>query len=173
MMNILYEIGEYGPVILVFISWFLLWNNKNLFFYYNIGIFTNAIINIILKGIIQEPRPLFDQSKINLIKLHAKYHLFQNGIPFNIFGMPSGHAQAVFFSTVFIYLSLRQKNLLFIYIPLSLLTCIQRISLEYHSIFQIIVGSILGSIYSYFIYNLAREKIKGRIKEKPDDNAPI
>ena len=87
--------------------------------------------------------------------------------------MPSGHAQAAFFSTVFIYLSLRQNNLLFIYIPLTLLTCYQRIKFEYHSILQIIVGSIIGSIYSYFIYNLAREKIKGKIKEKPDDNAPI
>jgi membrane-associated phospholipid phosphatase len=172
-MNILYEFGEYGPLLLIIISWFLLWNNKNLFFYYTIGIFTNTVINIILKGIIQEPRPLFDEKKMNLIKTHAKHYFFQNGIPFDIFGMPSGHAQASFFSTVFIYLSLKQNNLLYIYISLSLLTCYQRVKLEYHSIFQIIVGSIVGSVFAYFIYGLAREKIKGRIREKPDDNAPI
>ena len=46
-MSILYEFGKYGPILLIILSWYLLWNNKNLFFYYNIGIFTNAIINII------------------------------------------------------------------------------------------------------------------------------
>ena len=28
-MNILYELGAYGPVILVFLSWYLLWDHKN------------------------------------------------------------------------------------------------------------------------------------------------
>ena len=172
-MNILYELGEYGPILLIILSWYFLWNNKNFFFYYNVGIFSNAIINIIFKGIIQEPRPLFDQNKINLLKTHAKHYFLQNGIPFDIFGMPSGHAQASFFSTVFIYLSLKQKNLLYIFIPLSLLTCYQRVTLEYHSISQVIVGSIVGASFAYFVYNLAREKIKGKIREKPDDNAPI
>jgi membrane-associated phospholipid phosphatase len=172
-MSILYKFGEYGPILLIFLSWYLLWNNNNLFFYYTVGIFTNAIINIILKGIIQEPRPLFDTKKVNLMKINAKQYFFQNGIPFDIFGMPSGHAQAVFFSTVFIYLSLKQNNLLYIYIPLSLLICYKRVELEYHSITQIIVGSIVGASFAYFMYNLAREKIKGKIKEKPDDNAPI
>jgi membrane-associated phospholipid phosphatase len=172
-MNILYEFGEYGPVLLVILSWYLLWNNKNLFFYYTLGIFTNAILNIILKGIIQQPRPLFDQKKVNLMKTHAKHYFFQNGIPFDMFGMPSGHTQASFFSTVFIYLSLKQNNLLYIFVPLTLLTCYQRVALEYHSISQIIVGSIVGTVFAYFIYNLAREKIKGRIREKPDDDAPI
>lgn len=64
-MSILYEFGEYGPVILIFISWYLLWNNHNLFFYYNVGIFVNAVLNLILKGIIQEPRPLFDNKRFN------------------------------------------------------------------------------------------------------------
>lgn len=172
-MSILYEFGEYGPIILIFLSWYLLWNNKNLFFYYTVGIFTNAIINIILKGIIQEPRPLFDAKKVNLMKIHAKHYFFQNGIPFDIFGMPSGHAQATFFSTIFIYLSLKQKNLLYIYIPLSLLTCYQRVKFEYHTISQVIIGSLVGALFAYFVYIFAREKIKGKIKEKPDDNAPI
>jgi membrane-associated phospholipid phosphatase len=172
-MNILYEFGEYGPIILILLSWYLLWNNKYLFFYYTIGIFANAILNIIFKGIIQEPRPIFDTKKVNLMKTHAKHYFFQNGIPFNMFGMPSGHAQASLFSTVFIYLSLKQKNLLYIFIPLSLLTCYQRVKLEYHSISQIIVGSIVGALFAYFMYNLAREKIKGIIREKPDDDAII
>lgn len=172
-MSILYELGAYGPVLLIILSWYLLWNNNNLFFYYTIGIFANSILNIIFKGIIQEPRPMFDDKKIRLLKTHGKHFFYQNGIPFDIFGMPSGHAQASFFSTVFIYLALNQKNLLYIYLPLTLLTCYQRVKFEYHYISQVIVGGIVGSAFSYLVYNLAREKIKNTISEKPDDDGPI
>ena len=172
-MSILYEFGAYGPIILILLSWYLLWDNKNLFFYYTVGIFANAVLNIIFKGIIQEPRPMFDDKKVRLLKTHGKEYFYQSGIPFDIFGMPSGHAQASFFSTVFIYLALKQTNLLYIYIPLTFLTCYQRVKFDYHSISQIVVGGIVGSAFGYFVYQLAIEKIKNRIREKPDDDGPI
>jgi membrane-associated phospholipid phosphatase len=172
-MNILYEFGAYGPIILILLSWYLLWDNKNLFFYYTVGIFANAVLNIIFKGIIQEPRPMFDDKKVRLLKTHGKEYFYQSGIPFDIFGMPSGHAQTSLFSTIFIYLSLKQTNLLYIYIPLTLLTCYQRVKFDYHSISQIIVGGIVGTAFGYLVYKLAREKIKNIIREKPDDDGPI
>jgi membrane-associated phospholipid phosphatase len=172
-MTILYELGAYGPIILILYSWYLLWDNKNLFFYYTVGIFANAILNLIFKGIIQEPRPMFDNKKVRLLRTHGKEAFYQNGIPFDIFGMPSGHAQASLFSTVFVYLTLKQTNILYIYIPLILLTCYQRVKFDYHTISQIIVGGITGAAFAYFVYQLAREKIKNRIREKPDDNGPI
>jgi membrane-associated phospholipid phosphatase len=172
-MSILYEFGAYGPIILILLSWYLLWDHKNLFFYYTVGIFANAVLNLILKGIIQEPRPIFDDKKVRLLKTHGKDSFYQNGIPFDIFGMPSGHAQASFFSTIFIYLVFKQTNILYIYIPLTLLTCYQRVKFDYHSISQIIIGGIVGLAFGYFVYQLAREKIKNRIREKPDDDGPI
>jgi membrane-associated phospholipid phosphatase len=172
-MSIFYEFGEYGPVILIFISWYLLWNNHNLFFYYNIGIFINAVLNLILKGIIQEPRPLFDNKKIQLMKTNAGHFFYLDGIPFNVFGMPSGHAQTAFFITVFIYLSFKKNNIFYFFLLYSLFICYQRVKTEYHSLPQVIVGALLGSAFGFLIYQLAREKIKGRIREKPDDNGPI
>jgi membrane-associated phospholipid phosphatase len=172
-MNILYELGAYGPVALIFLSWYLLWDNSNLFFYYTIGIFFNAVINLILKGIIQQPRPVFDSKTIMLASVHTKEQFYSTGIPFDIFGMPSGHAQASFFSTVFIYLSTRHDNTAYLYLASTLLSCYQRYSSNYHTIFQLVIGAILGSGFAYFVYQLARDKIKGRIREKPDDNAPI
>lgn len=172
-MSILYELGGYGPIILVLISWYLLFDHTNLFFYFNIGLFTNSVLNTILKGIIQEPRPMFDSKKIKLMASHAKDYFFQNGIPFDIYGMPSGHAQAAFFITVFLYLSLKHTNLLYLCILFSLLICYQRVKFEFHSILQVIVGSIIGSAFGYIFYQLAREKIKGKIRERSDDNGPI
>jgi membrane-associated phospholipid phosphatase len=172
-MTILYELGAYGPIFLILLSWYLLWDYKNLFFYFNVGIIANAVLNIMLKGLIQEPRPIFDSEKVSLVKRHAKEYFFQNGIPFDIFGMPSGHAQMALFMSTFIYLSLERTNLLYLYLVFSLIICYQRVNSKYHSIPQVIVGSIVGSGFAYIVYQLAREKIKGRIRERPDDNGPV
>lgn len=172
-MSLLYEFGGYIPILLIFLSWYLLWDHNNLFFYFNIGLVCNSILNFVLKGFIQEPRPLFDSKKISLIKTHAKDFFFQNGIPYDIFGMPSGHAQMAFFTTVYIYLSLKHTNLLYLYLLISLLICYQRVILNLHSIEQVVVGSIVGSAFGYLVYQLAREKIKGRIRERYDDFGPI
>lgn len=173
-MDILNEFGQnYGILFLIILSWYVLWDHHNLFFYYNVGILVCSILNTILKGIIQQPRPMFDGKKIELVKSHARRYFFQNGIPYDIFGMPSGHAQLALFSTMFVYLSLKKTNLLYLYTILSILICYQRVKGDYHTLAQIIVGCIVGISLGYLMYQLAREKIKGRIREKPDDFGPI
>ncbi len=172
-MNILYELGQYGLILLIVLSWYLLWEHNNLFFYFTVGILANIILNLFLKGVFQEPRPLYDDKQFYLLKTHAKSFFFKDGIPFNFFGMPSGHAQMAFFITMFMYLSLKNKKLLYFYLILSLLICYQRVKFEYHSVLQVIVGSITGLLFGYFLYQLARGKITGKIREKPDDFGPI
>ena len=167
------EFGAYGPVILYFLSIYLLWNHHNLFFYYNVGIFVNSILNLILKGLIQEPRPSEDPKTFRLALSHGKRFLFKDGIPHDIFGMPSGHAQSAFFSTLFIYLSFRKTNLVYIYLFISMLIMAQRVAYKYHTVLQVLIGAIIGAGFGYFVYFLAREKIKGHITEKSDDFGPI
>ena len=172
-MDILYEFGGYSPVVLIVLSWYLLWEHKNLFFYYNVGLLANAVLNIVLKGLIKEPRPMFDSKKLKLMTTHAKEYFFQNGIPFDMYGMPSGHAQMAFFTTMFVYLSLKHTNLLYLYLLFSLFICYQRVKTQYHSISQVVVGAIVGSGFAYIVYQLAREKIKGKIREREDDYGPV
>jgi membrane-associated phospholipid phosphatase len=167
------EFGNFGPIILFFLSMFFLWNRDNLFFYYIVGIFSNSILNLILKGLIQQPRPSEDIKQFNLALTHGKRFLFKDGIPHDIFGMPSGHSQSSLFSTVFVYLSLRNNKLLYIYLIISLITITQRVVYDYHTILQVIAGSLVGGSFGYFVYYLAREKIKGHITEKLDDYGPI
>jgi len=177
MTSIIFDLfnkfGTYGPLILIFLSMYLLWNNNNLFFYYIVGVFSNAILNLILKGIFQMPRPSEDEKQFNLALSHGKRFLFKDGIPHDIFGMPSGHSQSSLFSTMFIYLSLRKTNLLYTYLFISLLTMIQRVVFNFHTILQVLVGALVGGGFGYFVYYLAREKIKGHITEKHDDFGPI
>ena len=173
ILELFNDIGSFGPLILIFLSIHLLWDNSNLFFYYIIGVFVNAILNLVLKGLIQQPRPSEDLKTFNLALNHGKRFIFKNGIPHDIFGMPSGHTQSMIFSTVFIYLSLRKQNWLYIYVLLSLLTMTQRVVYNQHTIFQVFVGAIVGAGFGYMVYFLAREKIKGSITPKKDDFGPI
>jgi membrane-associated phospholipid phosphatase len=167
------EFGMYGPIIQIILSIYLLWDNHNHFFYYIIGIFTNSILNLILKGLLQQPRPSEDLKTFNLALTHGKIFLFKNGIPYDIFGMPSGHAQAAIFSTVFVYLCLRKTNILYIYLFLSFIIMAQRVAYNHHTVLQVSVGGIIGGIFGYYIYYLAQQMVKGKIREKPDDFGPV
>ena len=167
------EFGTFGPLILFFLSIYLLWDSDNLFFYYIVGIFSNSILNLILKGFFQQPRPSYDVKHFNLALTHGKIFLFKNGIPYDIFGMPSGHSQLVIFSTVYIYMCLKKTNILYTYLIISFLTISQRVYFNHHSVLQVIVGAIVGGSFGYFVYYLAKEKIKGHITEKKDDYGPI
>jgi membrane-associated phospholipid phosphatase len=173
LSNLFNEIGTFGPIILIFLSMYLLWDKHNLFFYYTIGVFINAMLNLVIKGILQQPRPSEDPKMFNLALTHGKRLIFKNGIPHDIFGMPSGHSQSSIFSSIFIYFSLRNINILFFYLFISLITMAQRIVYNYHTVLQVIVGSIVGAGFGYFAYYLAKEKMKGHINEKNDDFGPI
>ena len=170
--KLFYYIGSFGPLILFIYSLILLWNKQNLFFYYIIGFFLDSIINLILKGFFQQPRPSEDPVLFNIALKNGKRFVFKDYIPHDIFGMPSGHAQSTFFSTVFIYLSIQNINVFNFYLFISLMTIIQRVIYDFHTVFQVIIGSFIGCILGYGFYYLARQKMKGLIREKPEEFAP-
>lgn len=173
LVSLLNWIGGFGPIILFFCSIYLLWYKQNMCFYYVIGFFTNSLLNTILKGIIQEPRPLENEKLFNLAIKNANKDVFKNGIPFDAFGMPSGHAQSSVFSTVYIYLALQKTNILLFYSLLAFITLFQRFYNKYHTVFQLLVGSMVGGFFAWFVFNISQQKLKGRIREKQDDFGPI
>ena len=173
LLELFDEFGKFGPLILIFLSMYLLWDSNNLFFYYIVGIFSDSILNLILKGTLQQPRPSEDIKQFNLALSHGKRFLFKDGIPHDIFGMPSGHSQSSLFSTVYIYMCFKKTNILYVYLLISFITVMQRVYFNYHTVLQVIAGAIVGGGFGYFVYYLAKEKIKGHITEKKDDFGPI
>jgi membrane-associated phospholipid phosphatase len=171
--NLYNEIGHYGPGILIFLSLFLLWNHQNLFFYYIVGILFDSVLNIILKGLIQQPRPNFNSREFNLLLKNNKRFIFEDGIPYDIFGMPSGHSSSVIFSTFFVYFALRKTNWLYLYLLISAITISERVINNHHTIYQVLVGTFVGLFVAYLFYEFAENKIKGRIREKKDDDGPL
>ena len=169
IVSVFHEFGQYSPLLLFFLSIYLLWDYSNLLFYYIVGIFMNTILNIILKGIFQQPRPLEDIPKFNMAITRGSRYLFNNGIPFDIYGMPSGHAQLTLFSTTFIYFSLHQYNILYLYLGVSIITMLQRFIFNYHTVTQVLIGAVIGTMMGYFVYFLAKTKLKGKLTIKLDD----
>jgi membrane-associated phospholipid phosphatase len=166
-------VGSYLSIILFFITIKLLWNKPNLLMYYSYGYFLNLLLNLVLKGIFKQPRPLEDPQLFKLALKNSSRFSFKNGFPHDIFGMPSGHSQSVFYSCIFIYLSLKDVRILIGYILLSLITVYHRVFFQHHTIAQVFVGSVTGVLFAIFIYYMATQKIMGKVNAKKDDNAPI
>lgn len=167
IIQIIDTIGVSGPIVLGISSLILLYNKSNLFSVYIIGFIINSLLNILLKGIIKQPRPSEDIHMFNIKLMSGKR------IGYDKFGMPSGHAQSVFYSTLFILFALKNNIITFFYFIISFLTIYQRIKYFNHDIYQVIIGSIIGSILGFSFYTYTKELLKGNMKMKMDDNAPI
>lgn len=172
--NIINNIGMFGPVLLFFPSVFLLWNRnkKTLLVFYVLGYFANILFNMILKGIFKEPRP-FENKRLFQLALKKR---MEDGtmslIDANIYGMPSGHAQMVFYSTMYIHITLKNAYITTIYLIISLITMYQRVNANMHTLFQVIVGCIIGSLFAYGVFYFSQKKINGNIITKKDDYGP-
>tara|TARA_B100001063_G_scaffold208633_1_gene205184 strand:+ start:49 stop:432 length:384 start_codon:yes stop_codon:yes gene_type:complete len=97
----------------------------------NIGKFTlfivlNSIINMTIKNIVKQPRPTKNPPK------------------FDTYGMPSGHAQAVWF-IVFYKINESHPDVTKILISMAIISSIQRIYSKKHTLSQVLWGFMIGS----------------------------
>jgi membrane-associated phospholipid phosphatase len=167
------KIGSLGPVILGITSMYLLWDKQTLFFYYLFGMFFDTILNLVLKGFFQMPRPSENTQLFNLALTHGRRFIFKDGMPHDRFGMPSGHSESVLFSTVFVYCVLRKTKILYGYLFMSLIVLSHRIFFNHHTFLQVLVGAMVGAGLGLGVYYLAGVNVKGRITAKPDDFGPL
>ena len=135
-------IGYQGPIITSSITFLSLLGKPIYLFMFIIGSFLNYSLNNEIKMMIKEPRP-------------------KNPLPFiddqlikgpQIYGMPSGHAQSIIFSIVYLYLVRGSMFWLYVGLFLFIITLYQRWVSKRHSIQQLIIGSIVGSTFGYMSY---------------------
>jgi membrane-associated phospholipid phosphatase len=107
-----------------------------------LGSILNYELNNILKNWIKEPRP-------NNPLPYIDDHLIKGA---QIYGMPSGHAQIISFTIVFMILTKRPVYLILFSSFIGMLTLIQRWKYRRHTIEQLIGGTIVGSFFAYFIF---------------------
>jgi len=156
-------IGLYAPIILFSLSIFFLRNMYKYLYFFVIGFIFNNILNIVLKLLIKEPRPTTDQKAIEIGIVNGAR------IGFDKFGMPSGHAQNCGYCLVFIIMTLNNPFVTTLYLLLSVISLFQRYLNNNHTILQLFIGLIVGTLFAYLTYNVANKYIMGNIKMKKDD----
>ena len=166
VLNTLNIIGYTGPFILLIISIILLYSYKmyTLLIIYVIGFLLNGVLNFILKGVFRHPRPL-DDRKVFLIT-----PISENRLGFEKYGMPSGHAQHMLYSTIFIFFALKNVLITTAFVILSILTICQRVINKSHFVYQVVIGSLVGSLMGYATFYFAQTNLKGPLKMKLYDS---
>ena len=148
--NILDHIGFWSPAVLVLIG--LIEINDTMWMkpiFLTLVVF-NIIINKGLKSLIQQERPYDSQLLYD----------FEDYSDEEQYGMPSGHAELSAFSVVYIYLMTRSKKWLLGGIFLTFLTCIQRWRFNLHSIPQLFIGLIVGTLMGIGLHKGTKEYLK-------------
>lgn len=159
-------VGYLAPFILFFTSICILRSKSYLFIYYIIGFGLNILLNILLKSIIQQPRPKEDIKLINIAKNNGKR------ISYDVYGMPSAHAQLCFYSLIYIYLVFKNWNwTIFFYTIISLSTLYQRVKYKNHTLPQVLVGAFVGALFSYLIFFTSKKNIGGKWLKKKEEYA--
>lgn len=145
-------IGYNGPYILVLICCILLVGRYNAFFIgYIIFSLMNKQLNDILKLFFKQSRP---KGQIYTGIDHDKFKGSQ------FYGMPSGHAQSISFSIIFVYLITRSQYFLLFMGLIWGLTLYQRYKYKRHSIEQLALGSLVGGGFAVISYNITEQVIK-------------
>jgi membrane-associated phospholipid phosphatase len=152
MEKITDSIGFYGPLINFIITTVNIWKQPLYLAGYIVTSFVNVIINRVLKMTIKQERP--SHSK----KLVAWEHY--TGA--EQYGMPSLHAQSVFFSMTYLYLVKRHVYWTLIECFVAIMTFYQRWKYRNHTLNQLVVGSILGSTIAYISHMIIRQYLHGR-----------
>ena len=164
-MDIIYQIGENGPTIIFLLCFYVLYFKPILLITFIIGYQFNSILNHCLKGWLRFPRPN-ENLKLFYIKINSDSH-----IPFERFGMPSGHIQSIFFSLFFLFFSLQKKIninpfIFFFILIISAITLFERFYLNHHSFLQLLCGAILGAIIGYLFYYYSQLRLRGSLNRK-------
>jgi membrane-associated phospholipid phosphatase len=143
-------IGYHGPVIFTILVSYFVWTRPKYLFAYFVFLFLNGKINGLLKSLIKQPRPT-----------GQKYSDIDSDIFTNehIYGMPSGHAQSVGFSAMYLFMTTASFPLLLVSALIMSITLYQRFKYRRHSVEQLAVGSIVGSGFGYFAYYIMNQKI--------------
>lgn len=143
-------IGFHGPFILFICTFFLLLQKKTLLTTYVLGYIFNIITNYVLKQEIREKRPSNRFHSFHLDGRETYIELPHLGA--HEYGMPSGHAQCVGYSVVFSWFALHQPYITLLYTIAGLNTIYQRVKYKAHTWKQVGVGSILGALIGYLVF---------------------
>lgn len=118
---------------------------KSNFFTFLFILLLGGLLIHILKIIIQRPRPLKMFSDVKILLEPLKENSF-----------PSGHAQAIFTTAIFLFKKI--KKFLLLFITIALLSAISRIYVGVHYLSDIVVGAFIGCFVTLVVFFFIERK---------------
>ena len=144
---------SYLPIAMI--AYILLQIKSTQTYFFVIGLITNIIINLFIKIIVRQPRP----------NVPVKYYGSHKDISWDMYGMPSGHAQtALYCFTYYFMLYPRNYTINILLIVTSAIILMQRYMISAHTPLQILCGMILGIIIGISFYYVYISSKQGNLK---------
>jgi membrane-associated phospholipid phosphatase len=172
MKEIFDKTGTYLPLLMIFINILLMQKKPYYQYYFVLFTILNSLLNPLLKQIIKQPRPSVDEKTFQAMMKKNERYIRRHGFPYDIFGMPSGHAQSALFSTVYNFMVFRNFRMTAVFVGLSLITIGQRVVFHHHTVAQVLIGALVGSGFAYLIMEyVVKRNVGGKFSFKKDDNA--
>ena len=141
IFDLIDAIGYRGPILLFFMTILSIRKQEFYLYTYIIFYFVNELLKNVLKTIIKQKRPygnnIYEETP------YGKY---------DIHGMPSGHAQSSFFSLAFSHCVTGSYYLFIIELFICFTVLYQRWNKKRHSLEQLGIGSLIGSLFAIFVY---------------------
>lgn len=162
--------GAYAPLLLFFASLWALRASHRALTFFGMGTGVCVLLNLVLKGLIQQPRPRNDRIALELAVSHGER------ISLDKFGMPSGHAQYCSFATLFVLCWLAYHNRpstgwLVLFVGLTAISATQRWWFQNHTVFQLVVGILVGACVGVgFAWMEKESECKGWVAKKDDNH---
>lgn len=138
-------LGFYGPWISMICVIVALWKRPVFVILYAVFFWLNQLLNPLLKMVFREERPSNPIPFSNIERYKGAHY----------YGMPSGHAESVGFSFVFLLLSEGYRSWwLYVVGMIMIVTCIQRWKYRRHTVEQIIAGLLFGGMFAWIVLYL-------------------
>ncbi len=117
------------------------------------------LINLALKRMWLQPRPSTDLAffKVSLSREKNRNNPFW---VMNYCGMPSGHAQFAGFALVYVMLSSPSWWVGSFLTGLTVVTCVQRVVSQAHTVLQVMVGLLVGMVWGWICYTTMMRVLK-------------
>ena len=168
---LLHHASNVTVVALVAISAWCVLDKPTSLFYFLVGGMTSMVVNLIVKNIVRQKRPVMEIKQAKMRQYFRDMHMYyRNGVNVDYFGMPSGHTQTAFFALTFDYLVLHHVNLAVASAIAAVFIAWQRYVSMHHSIPQILVGAALGVAMGFLFSHMAKSSLQGNMARKKCDH---
>ena len=137
--NVFDFVGYYGPIILMVVTIIIMNMRTKILLLYMAFFIINSVANGLLKLVIREPRPT---GQVFMDPLEKE-------MDSDTYGMPSGHAQSVAYTTTFLYLFTQSTSILMGASFVGVTTLYQRYKFRRHTISQLLTGTAVGALIAW------------------------